>query len=481
MFNAAKALFRRRVQYPNSTPFSAAIFDRLLASRPYAKRFSIERFENLLLLLSVFLIGFIGLYVSLRDTAQNPLSQGDAQLTSSSAAADPMLAQNQASELRSRLAQPSEQLKPSQDRGGKVEAELEQPPSAADLVALQKQTGELRTLLAQSAEQLKASQDRVRQLEAQPKQIPSAKDLSSSQKQVGELRTQLARSAEQLKGSQERVAQLEAELKQAPNAAGQKQADQVREQLAQSVEQLKGSQERIARLDAQLKASQDRIGQLEAQLKQAPSGADLATSRKQADELGAALARSAEQLKASQDRIGQLEAQLKQAPKANDLSASQKQADELRAQLARSAEQLKRSQERIGQLEAQQHQAQSGASQEQGGTPLSRPAQATEQKPSTAHVSRASVAADTSMLVARGDSLVAASDIAAARLFYERGADAGDGLAALRLGETYDPAFLERAQLPVKGDGARATFWYRRARELGARDAEILLKGIQTK
>ena len=85
------------------------------------------------------------------------------------------------------------------------------------------------------------------------------------------------------------------------------------------------------------------------------------------------------------------------------------------------------------------------------------------------------------MLVARGDSLVAASDIAAARLFYERGADAGDGLAALRLGETYDPAFLERAQLPVKGDGARATFWYRRARELGARDAEILLKGIQTK
>jgi len=442
MFKAAKALFGRRVQYPNSTPFSAAIFDRLLASRPYAKRFSIERFENLLLLLSVFLIGFIVLYVSLRDTAQNQLSQGDAQLTSSSAAApsaaaDPMLEQNQANELRSRLAQPSEQLKPSQDRGGKVEAELEQPPSAADLVALQKQTGELRTQLAQSTEQLKASQDRVRQLEAQPKQIPSAKDLSSSQKQVGELRTQLARSAEQLKGSQERVAQLEAELKQAPNAAGQKQADQVREQLAQSVEQLKGSQERIARLDAQLKASQD--------------------------------------------RIGQLEAQLKQAPKANDLSASQKQADELRAQLARSVEQLKGSQERIGQLEAQQHQAQSGASQEQGGTPLSRPAQATDQKPSTAHVSRASVAADTSMLVARGDSLVAASDIAAARLFYERGADAGDGLAALRLGETYDPAFLERAQLPVKGDGARATFWYRRARELGARDAEILLKGIQTK
>jgi hypothetical protein len=32
----------------------------------------------------------------------------------------------------------------------------------------------------------------------------------------------------------------------------------------------------------------------------------------------------------------------------------------------------------------------------------------------------------------------------------------------------------------VQGDAAAAVFWYRRARELGVAEAEILLKGIQT-
>jgi hypothetical protein len=44
-------------------------------------------------------------------------------------------------------------------------------------------------------------------------------------------------------------------------------------------------------------------------------------------------------------------------------------------------------------------------------------------------------------LMARGDALVAA------RLFYEFAADAGNAQAALRLGQTYDPAFLAKAQL----------------------------------
>jgi hypothetical protein len=88
---------------------------------------------------------------------------------------------------------------------------------------------------------------------------------------------------------------------------------------------------------------------------------------------------------------------------------------------------------------------------------------------------------ETAPLVERGDRLFGVGDIASARLFYERAADAGDGQAALRLGETYDPAFLERAQLRVQGDRALAVFWYRRARELGASDAEILLKGVQAR
>jgi TPR repeat protein len=81
----------------------------------------------------------------------------------------------------------------------------------------------------------------------------------------------------------------------------------------------------------------------------------------------------------------------------------------------------------------------------------------------------------------RGNRLFAVGDIASARLFYERAADSGDGQAALRLGETYDPAFLQRAQLRVPGNRALAVFWYRRARELGVAEAEILLKGMQTK
>jgi TPR repeat protein len=88
---------------------------------------------------------------------------------------------------------------------------------------------------------------------------------------------------------------------------------------------------------------------------------------------------------------------------------------------------------------------------------------------------------DISLILARGDSLFGVGDIASARLFYERVADAGDGQAALRLGETYDPAFLERAQLRVQGDRAQGVFWYRRARDLGASEAEILLKGAQVR
>ena len=81
----------------------------------------------------------------------------------------------------------------------------------------------------------------------------------------------------------------------------------------------------------------------------------------------------------------------------------------------------------------------------------------------------------------RGDALLAMGDLAAARLFYERAADAGDGEAALRLGETYDPDFLTRIRFyGVQGSRLMAAHWYQRARELGAGDAEILLKAVSS-
>ena len=89
---------------------------------------------------------------------------------------------------------------------------------------------------------------------------------------------------------------------------------------------------------------------------------------------------------------------------------------------------------------------------------------------------------DVSVLLTRGDSLFGYRDFASARLFYERAANAGNGQAAVRLGETYDPSFLEWARLSwVRGDAAVAAFWYRRARELGMSDAESLLKGMKGK
>ena len=91
-------------------------------------------------------------------------------------------------------------------------------------------------------------------------------------------------------------------------------------------------------------------------------------------------------------------------------------------------------------------------------------------------------AAEIAALLARGDSLLGVGDIASARLFYERATDAGDGRAALRLGATYDPGFVDRIQLlHVHGDAAQALSWYRRARELGETEAERWIQALENK
>jgi TPR repeat protein len=87
------------------------------------------------------------------------------------------------------------------------------------------------------------------------------------------------------------------------------------------------------------------------------------------------------------------------------------------------------------------------------------------------------MAPEIAALVARGDALLSARDIASARLFYERASEMGDGHAALRMGTTFDPAFLEGAVIrDTRGDKRQAELWYRRARDLGAAEADRLLK-----
>jgi hypothetical protein len=86
---------------------------------------------------------------------------------------------------------------------------------------------------------------------------------------------------------------------------------------------------------------------------------------------------------------------------------------------------------------------------------------------------------DRQMLLSRADALLRTGDVISARLFYQRAADAGDSTAALWLGATFDPVFLSRAGLsPVAADLTKALQWYRHARDLGNREADVLLKSI---
>lgn len=85
-------------------------------------------------------------------------------------------------------------------------------------------------------------------------------------------------------------------------------------------------------------------------------------------------------------------------------------------------------------------------------------------------------------LLERGDAYLGNGDIVTARLYYERAAEAGDGHAALLMGETYDPVLLAMSGARgVRGDVAVAAAWYRRARDLGATEAETLLNALRAK
>jgi TPR repeat protein len=98
------------------------------------------------------------------------------------------------------------------------------------------------------------------------------------------------------------------------------------------------------------------------------------------------------------------------------------------------------------------------------------------QSPAGQHLSATEITA----LETRGDAFLRAGDIASARLFYERAADAGDSAAALRLGATFDPNFLGRAGVRGNpGDPAQAASWYRRARDLGDAAAAERLKNLE--
>ncbi len=85
------------------------------------------------------------------------------------------------------------------------------------------------------------------------------------------------------------------------------------------------------------------------------------------------------------------------------------------------------------------------------------------------------------ILLQRGQAALAIGDITAARLLYERAADAGSAEAALALGKTYDIRFLLDTGAP--GSAANqdvAANWYRRAADLGDSRARELLSHTES-
>jgi hypothetical protein len=74
-------------------------------------------------------------------------------------------------------------------------------------------------------------------------------------------------------------------------------------------------------------------------------------------------------------------------------------------------------------------------------------------------------------LVQRGDGMISLGDISGARRLYALAADEGDGEAAMKLGDTYNPEFLsDHGVQGLQPDLNTAEIWYRKAMKLG--DAE---------
>ena len=76
-------------------------------------------------------------------------------------------------------------------------------------------------------------------------------------------------------------------------------------------------------------------------------------------------------------------------------------------------------------------------------------------------------------MLAQGAKHLDQGNIGAARMFFQRAAEAGLAAAALRLGATYDPVELGRleALAGINADRNEARRWYELARDLGAPEA----------
>ena len=86
---------------------------------------------------------------------------------------------------------------------------------------------------------------------------------------------------------------------------------------------------------------------------------------------------------------------------------------------------------------------------------------------------------DTAALIKRGDDLLKAGDIAAARSAFERAAAGGNAKAQIGVGKTYDPLVLAKlGARGVRGDPVQAASWYARAGEAGDEEGQQRLHAL---
>jgi hypothetical protein len=79
-------------------------------------------------------------------------------------------------------------------------------------------------------------------------------------------------------------------------------------------------------------------------------------------------------------------------------------------------------------------------------------------------------------LIKHGQKMVEVGYLAGARAYFKRAVEAGSGEAAVLLGATYDPAFIEKIGAQgIKPDLSEARAWYGRAKQLGVEDADAKL------
>jgi Bacterial SH3 domain len=100
--------------------------------------------------------------------------------------------------------------------------------------------------------------------------------------------------------------------------------------------------------------------------------------------------------------------------------------------------------------------------------------------PKTALVLRSNERDRIADLIAHGHKMVDVGYLAGARAYFKRAAEAGSGDAALLLGATFDPEFIDRIGAHgIKADPQEARGWYERAKQLGVEDAESKLKALK--